>query len=102
MAEIHIPVNDNTGMYRDPYKSEEAFGRYYRILTNGKYTETFSAFGYISQTITNVNINNQGQTVHYVEFVTSQVITITVTVTDPVTVITWQGTNSTLREVRHR
>ena len=82
VAEIHIPVIDNTGMYRDPYKSDEAFGRYYRLLSNGNYTVTFSAFGYISQTFTNVNINNLDQTVLNVELVPSQAITVTGTVTD--------------------
>lgn len=82
VAEVYIQNIDNTGLYREPYKSNEAFGRYYRMLPNGNYTVTFSAFGYISQTFNNVNINSQGQTTLDVSLVQSQIITVTGTVTD--------------------
>lgn len=82
VAEVYVQGIDNTGLYREPYKSNEAFGRYYRMLPNGNYTVTFSAFGYISQTFNNVSINNQGQTELNVSLVQSQIITVTGTVTD--------------------
>ena len=62
-AEIFIPGIDDTGVYRKPYKSDELFGRYYRLLGNGNYSVTFSLYGYESQTVNNVSINNGGQTV---------------------------------------
>ncbi|MBE0639071.1 MAG: carboxypeptidase regulatory-like domain-containing protein [Bacteroidales bacterium] len=82
VAEVYVQGIDNTGLYREPYRSNEAFGRYYRLLPNGNYTVTFSAFGYISQTFNNVNINSQGQTELNVSMVQSQIITVTGTVTD--------------------
>ncbi len=49
---------DDTGAYREPYMSNEEFGRYYRLLTNGSYDVTFSAYGYDSQTFEDVVIND--------------------------------------------
>ncbi len=57
-AVIFIEGIDDTGVYREPYTSNEEFGRYYRLLTNGSYDVTFSAYGYDSQTIENVVIND--------------------------------------------
>jgi carboxypeptidase T len=82
VAEVYVHGIDNTGEYREPYKSNEDFGRYFRMLPDGNYSVTFSAFGYISQTIPGVNINNLGQTVLDVELVQSQVISVSGTVTD--------------------
>jgi len=63
VAEISIPDIDDSGVYRNPYVSDEQFGRYYRLLENGSYSVTFSAYGYESQTVDNVSINGSGQTV---------------------------------------
>ncbi|NLN96335.1 MAG: T9SS type A sorting domain-containing protein [Bacteroidales bacterium] len=82
VAEVYIQGIDNTGLYREPYKSNEAFGTYYRMLPNGNYTITFSAFGYISQTFNNVNINNLNQTILDMQLVPAQVVTVTGTVID--------------------
>ena len=82
VAEIYVDGIDNTGLYRKPYKSNENFGRYYRFLPNGNYNVTISAFGYITQTFQNININNVGQTILDVQLVPCQSFTVTGTVTD--------------------
>lgn len=82
VAEIFVQGIDNTGLYREPYKSRLPFGRYYRMLPNGNYTVTFSAWGYISQTIQNVNINPLGQTILDIALVPSQVLSVSGTVTN--------------------
>ncbi len=82
VAEVHVHGIDNTGMFREPYKSNTGFGRYYRMLPDGNYTVTFSAFGYISQTFNNVNINSLAQTILNVQLVQSQIISVSGTVTD--------------------
>ncbi len=82
VAEVFVEGVDDTGKPRDPYTSDEAFGSYYRMLTNGNYTVTFSAFGYISQTFDDVNITSGGQTVLDVQLVQSEIISVSGTVTD--------------------
>jgi len=56
IAEVYIEGIDNTGDFRKPYMSNEAFGSYYRLLTTGNYSVTFSAYGYIPQTINDISI----------------------------------------------
>ena len=56
-AVIFIEGIDDSGVYRNPYMSNQEFGSYYRLLTNGTYDVTFSAFGYDSQTFEDVVIN---------------------------------------------
>ncbi len=63
LAEIFIEGVDNTGVFRYPYTSDEDFGTYYRLLTDGSYDVTFSAYGYEPQTIENININNSEVTI---------------------------------------
>jgi hypothetical protein len=82
VAEVYINGIDNTGQFREPYTSDATFGRYYRLLTNGNYTLTFSAYGYIPQTFTNVNINSAGQTILNVNLVPAQSVSVTGVVTD--------------------
>jgi hypothetical protein len=82
VAEIYIEGVDNTGLYREPYKSNEDFGTYYRMLTDGSYTVTVSAFGYISQTFENVAITDEAQTILDVALVQSEIIAVNGTVTD--------------------
>lgn len=57
-SEIFIEGIDNSGVYREPYTSDAEFGRYYRLLTNGNYNVTFSAYGYDSQTFEDIIIND--------------------------------------------
>jgi len=56
IGEIFIQGIDNTGDFRESYKSDEEFGSYYRLLTTGNYEVIFSAYGYISQTISDIEI----------------------------------------------
>ncbi len=56
VADVYIDGIDNTGVYREPYQSDELFGKYYRLLQTGNYDVTFSADGYFSQTFENVTI----------------------------------------------
>lgn len=100
-AEVYVQGIDNTGAFRVPYTSDEAFGRYYRMLPDGNYTVTFSCFGYIPQTFSNVNINNLGQTLLNVNMVPAQTFSVTGTVTDlatglPVTGATIEVVNTPL------
>ncbi len=81
-AEIFIDGIDNTGVYKEPYLSDLDFGRYYRFLLDGNYDVTFSAYGYIPQTFTGININGSGQTILNVNLVPAQTVTVTGTVTD--------------------
>ncbi len=53
----------NAPEYRHPYKSRAAFGRYYRMLTDGVYDVTFRAPGYESVTHTNLQVTSAAQTV---------------------------------------
>ena len=82
VAEIYIDGIDNTGAFREPYQSDADFGRYYRMLLDGDYDVTFSAYGYIPQTFNTVNINNSGQTILDVFLNPAQSVTVTGTVTD--------------------
>lgn len=64
IADIKVEGIDD---FSDPnqvpiHKSDINFGRYYRVLNPGKYNVTFSADGYASQTISNVNITETGIT----------------------------------------
>ena len=81
-AEVSIEGIDNTGAFREPWLSDATFGRYYRLLLDGNYTVTFSAYGYLPQTFSGVNINSAGQTVLNVNLVPAQSVTVTGVVTD--------------------
>jgi len=91
VAEVYITGIDNTGAYREPYESDASFGRYYRLLQNGNYTVTFSAYGYIPQTFNNVNINSVGQTILNVNLVPALSVSVTGVVTDLATGLPIQG-----------
>ena len=58
VAEAYVEGIDNLGIFKEAYKSDEEFGRYYRILEPGEYNITFSAYGYIPVTIPNVTISS--------------------------------------------
>jgi len=64
-AEIVVHgIDDNIAAeFRYPYQSDEKFGRYYRLLTNGTYTLTFQAEGYGSITKKDIKITSDSQTV---------------------------------------
>ncbi|NOX48763.1 MAG: hypothetical protein GXO89_17475 [Chlorobi bacterium] len=93
VAEVYIDGIDNTGEFREPYTSDVDFGRYFRLLTDGNYTVTFSAYGYFPQTFTNVNINNLNQTILNVSMVATQQVTVTGTVTDMATGLPIENAN---------
>jgi len=57
VATVFIDGIDDTGEFREPYQSNQQFGSYYRLLTPGNYTVTFSAYGYGSITQENVQIS---------------------------------------------
>jgi len=82
VAEIFIEGIDNNGALRMPYMSSEDFGAYYRLLTDGTYSVTVTAFGYISQTFNNVVITDDGQTILDVQLQPSQIISVSGTITD--------------------
>ncbi len=82
IAEIFIDEIDNTGAPREPYRSNEDFGTYYRLLTNNTYTVTITAFGYITQTFENVAITDDGQTILDIQLQPSQIISVSGTITD--------------------
>ncbi len=58
IAEVFIEGIDDSEIFREPYTSDAEFGRYYRLLLPGSYNFTFSAFGYESVTMENVEITN--------------------------------------------
>lgn len=82
VAEVYVNGVDNTGQYREPYESDASFGRYYRMLVNGNYSITFSAYGYIPQTFNSVNINGTAQTILNVNLVPAQSVTVSGIVID--------------------
>ena len=81
VAEIFIDGIDNTGSFRHPYQSDEQFGHYYRLLQTGSFNVSFSAYGYISQTI-NVAVMSDDITLVDVAMTPAQSFTVTGTVTD--------------------
>lgn len=81
-AEIYVQGVDNTGDFRFPYMSDSLFGRYYRMLMPGTFTVTYSAYGYLPQTINGLSINNTSQTIQDVQLQPAQAISVTGLVTD--------------------
>ncbi len=62
-AEIFIEGIDDSGENRNPYLSNQEFGSYYRLLTDGDYTVQFIAYGYETSIHQNVNINSANSTI---------------------------------------
>ncbi|NPD44154.1 MULTISPECIES: M14 family zinc carboxypeptidase [unclassified Lentimicrobium] len=56
VAEVFIEGLDDQGDYREPYMSNTEFGAYYRLLLEGEFNVTFSAYGYIPQTFSALEI----------------------------------------------
>lgn len=63
VAEVFIEGLDDQGSYREPYTSNVDFGAYYRLLLAGGKEVTFSTYGYISQTFSNVEITENEATI---------------------------------------
>lgn len=99
VAEIFINGIDNSGEYRKPYASDELFGRYYRLLQDGSYDVTFSAYGYNSVTFENVQITSAGQTGLDVVLELAPFTTLSGTVTDIDTMQPISGASLTLLDV---
>jgi len=82
-AEVFVSgIDDNGASYREPYKSDEAYGAYYRLLTAGSFDVTFSAYGYISQSFEDVLIKSDTATFLDVYLEKSESIDITGSVLD--------------------
>lgn len=75
-AEISIESIDNSTVYRAPYKSDAAFGRYYRLLMPGSYTVKVKAYGYQTRTLSGVQINNSNVTELNVQLIKDTGVTI--------------------------
>lgn len=63
VATIEVEGIDGMQNFRKPYKSNAEYGSYYRLLTSGTKTVTFSAYGYISQTFDDVEILDEEATI---------------------------------------
>ena len=61
-ANIFVKGIDDQGTYRNPYKSDKIYGRYYRFLKDGSYTVIFSSEQYYPDTF-DVVITETGPTV---------------------------------------
>ncbi|MDD3050879.1 MAG: M14 family zinc carboxypeptidase [Candidatus Cloacimonetes bacterium] len=61
-ATVFVNGIDDTGAFREPYKSSSSFGRYYRMVQPGAYSITFSAYGYQSVTMEGMFANESEQT----------------------------------------
>lgn len=81
-AEIFIEGVDDTGEFRHPYTSDQEFGRYYRILLDGSYDVSISAYGYQTQTFENIQIDNTGQTILNVALQQAPMCNLNGTITD--------------------
>ncbi len=101
VAEIYVDGIDNTGSFRNPYISDENFGRYYRLLQNGSYDITFSAYGYIPQTVENVTIQDDSQTILDIELELAQSVQVSGTVTDGETGLPISGVNVELVDTQN-
>jgi len=55
-AEIFIEGIDDVGVFRYPYISNEMYGTYYRLLTEGDYNVIVSAYGYVPQSFEDISI----------------------------------------------
>ncbi len=66
-AEIFIQGIDDQGSFREPYMSNEEFGRYYRLLKPGNYRMNVSAPEYHDSETIAVSINENGKTEIFVK-----------------------------------
>ncbi len=83
VAEIFVSGVDDTGEYRNPYLSNEDFGSYYRLLTDGDYDVSFYAYGYEPFNQNDVLISSADVTILDVELQPAQAdITVSGIVSD--------------------
>ena len=67
IAEINIDGIDNTQSFRNPYKSEQKYGSYFRILSPGTYNISFIAKNYSNKTQNNIIVSNNSKTILDIE-----------------------------------
>ncbi|MBW6515253.1 MAG: hypothetical protein K0B81_01390, partial [Candidatus Cloacimonetes bacterium] len=77
VAEIFIDGIDNTGVFRNPYLSNQNFGRYFRMLLPGQYTVQFSAPGYYTSEALAFSIIDLEQTILNYEMIPLNIPEIT-------------------------
>ena len=56
IGEIFIEGIDGTESFREPYRSSPEYGAYYRLLMSGNVNARFSAYGCISQNVSDIEI----------------------------------------------
>ncbi len=94
-AEIFIEGIDDTGEFRTPCTSDEAYGRYYRMVMPGAYNVTYSAYGYLSQTNI-VGVSDGHVTTQDIALSTAPTTDFHVIVRDAQTFMPYQGAVVTL------
>ncbi len=63
VGKVFVDGIDETESFRKPYKSNIEYGAYYRLLTSGTYDVNYSAYGYVSQSFTDIEILSDDATV---------------------------------------
>ena len=63
IGEVFIHGIDGTESFREPYKSTAEYGAYYRLLMSGTVDASFSAYGYVTQDFTEIEILSDEATV---------------------------------------
>ena len=82
VAVISVENVDGTGTFKEPYKSDLMYGRYYRFLEPGSYNVTFSAYGYIPVIVPLVSVTSTGITELNISLTPSTPANISGTVSD--------------------
>ncbi len=83
VAQVFIDGIDNNGAsFREAYKSSEAFGAYYRLLKAGNVEATYSAYGYLPQTISDLSILSDEASIQDVYLTRTTTTTISGSVLD--------------------
>ncbi len=81
MATVYIAEIDDLRPVRAPYKSNSAFGSYYRFLPVGTYTVNYFAEGFVAEQRT-VQIHGDSVTIENVELIPSEIINLNIFVYD--------------------
>jgi carboxypeptidase T len=68
-AEIFVIGIDDTGVHREPYTSCNDFGRYYRLLLPGLYNARYSAPGFFTAPLSEIEIIDSLRTVNDIELI---------------------------------
>lgn len=90
VAEVFIPGIDDTGVWRTPYLSSEAYGRYYRLLLPGEYSVQFSSAGYHQPPPVFFSINDSTQTVLNYELLPLMIPSVSGYGADDFVLLTWE------------